>query len=210
MSKVGWWARWTLGLLAQSLDRLLLILRMVSGWKSFLGRRVDIITLLLGKVVEALSMTLLRDSDTLSCWRRRSLVPVWMMMCLGDSSCSSDNSSIALWVFGHQIFDTLLLGKSFFSSRNFPLESIRMTMSGFSLCCAGLVLVCAVGGDVVLVCGLEVEMGVGVACGTGGSWLFTESWMCSGLSSSACVSAPLSCDEEVSALLCSSELLYLL
>lgn len=80
MSRVGWWARWTLGLRAQSLDRLLLILWMVSGWKSFLGSRVDMTTLLLGKVVEAFSVTLLSDSDTLSCWLRRSLVPVWMMM----------------------------------------------------------------------------------------------------------------------------------
>ena len=66
--------------LAQSLDMLLLILWIVSGWKSFLGSRVDMTTQLLGKVVEAFSITLLSDSDTLSCWLRRSLVPVWMMM----------------------------------------------------------------------------------------------------------------------------------
>ncbi|KAK7879610.1 hypothetical protein WMY93_033676 [Mugilogobius chulae] len=56
-------ARWTLGLRAQFLDRLVLILRMVSGWKSLLGSKVDIITLLVGKVVEAFSMTLLKSRD---------------------------------------------------------------------------------------------------------------------------------------------------
>ena len=65
-----------LGLRTQSLDMLLLIPWMVSGWKSFLGSRVDMTTLLLGKVVEAFSITLLSDSDTLSFWLLRSLEPV--------------------------------------------------------------------------------------------------------------------------------------
>lgn len=138
ISRVGWWARWTLGLRIQSLDMLLLILWMVSGWRSFLGSRVDMTTLLLGKVVEAFSITPLSDSDTLSCWLLRSLEPVWMMMWLGDPSCSSDSRSMACWVFGHQILATVWVGKSLFSSMNLPLESMRMTMSGFPLCCAGL------------------------------------------------------------------------
>ena len=37
--------------------QLLLILWMVSGWKSFLVSRVDITTLLLGRVLEAFSIT---------------------------------------------------------------------------------------------------------------------------------------------------------
>ena len=65
-----------LGLRTQSLDMLLLILWMVSVWKSFLGSRVDMTTLLLGKVVETFSITLLSDPDTLSCWLFRSFEPV--------------------------------------------------------------------------------------------------------------------------------------
>ena len=42
MSRVGWWARWTLGLRTQALEMLLLILWMVSGWRSLLGSRVNI------------------------------------------------------------------------------------------------------------------------------------------------------------------------
>ncbi len=138
MSRVWWWARWMLGLRTQSLDMLLLILWMVSGWKNFLGLRVDMTTLLLGKVVEAFSITPLSDSETLSCWLPRSLERVWMMMWLGDPSLSSDSRSMACWVFRHQSFATVWFGKSFFSFRNLPLESMRMMMSGLSLCCAGL------------------------------------------------------------------------
>ena len=76
MSRVGWWARWTLGFRTQSLETLLLILWMVSGWKSFLGSRVDITTLLLGKVLEAFSIIRLSDYDALSCCVLSSLVPV--------------------------------------------------------------------------------------------------------------------------------------
>ncbi len=79
-------------------------------------------------------MTPLRDSDTLSCCVLSSLEPVWMMMWLGEPSCSSDSSSMACRLVGHHSFDTLWLGNSFFSFKNFPLESMRMTMSA---CCAG-------------------------------------------------------------------------
>lgn len=92
-------------------------------------------TLLLGKVVEAFSITLLSDSDTVSCWLLRSLVPIWMTWWLGDLSCSSDSRSMACWMFGHQILAAVCLGKSFFSFMILTLESMRITMSGFSLLC---------------------------------------------------------------------------
>lgn len=135
MSRAGWVARWTLGLRAQSLEMLLLILWMVSRWKCLLGSRVDNTTLLLGKVLDAFSMTPLRDSDTLSCCVLSSLEPVWMMMGLGEPSRSSDSSSLACRLVGHHSLDTLWLGNSLFSFKNFPLELMRMTMSG---CCVSL------------------------------------------------------------------------
>ncbi len=87
------------------------------------------IILLLGKVVEACSVTLLRESDTLSCRDRKSLVPVWMMVWLGEPSLVTVNSSRAVLALGHQIFSALCLGNGVCSSRNFPQESIRRIMS---------------------------------------------------------------------------------
>ena len=81
---------------------------MVSGWKSFLGSKVDITTLLLGKVLEAFSIIRLSDSDALSCCVLSSLVPVWMMMWLGEPRRSSDSSSMAH--FGH-----FVVGEQFLS-----------------------------------------------------------------------------------------------
>lgn len=55
-------------------------MEMVSGWKYFLGSRVNITTLLLWKVFDAFSITPLSDSDTRSCCVIGSLVPVWIIM----------------------------------------------------------------------------------------------------------------------------------
>ncbi len=56
----------------------------------------------LGKVSLAFSTTALRESDTRSCWLRRSLVPVWIIMWLGRPSWDSVRSSKALSVVGHR------------------------------------------------------------------------------------------------------------
>ncbi len=41
-------------------------------------------------------------------------------------------------MFGHQSLVTLCLGKSFFSSINFPFESIKRATSGFSIPSVGV------------------------------------------------------------------------
>src|SRR4029434_5993780 len=61
-----------------------------------------------------------------------------MMMWPGLPRCSSDSRSRALLVVGHPILIVLWFGNSLFSSKNFPFESIRRTIS--HLCCL-------VGGD---------------------------------------------------------------
>ncbi len=93
----------------------------------------------LGKVSLAFSTTALRESDTRSCWLRRSLVPVWIMMWLGRPSWDSVRSSRALSVVGHQSLTALCRGKSFFISMNLPFESMSRATSGSSVpVCAGL------------------------------------------------------------------------
>lgn len=119
------------------------------------------------------SMTLLRESASLSCWDLKSLVPVWMMMRLGEPSSGTVNSSRALLVLGHQVFSVLCLGNKVFSSRNFPLESMRRIMSALLPVC-----VCsdsAVGsgcGAVVVVSGLEL---------LAGGWLEAGPWTGAGV-----------------------------
>ena len=108
--------------------------------------------LLVGKVVEAFSIILLSESATFSCWDLRSLVPVWMIMWLGDPSSATVKSSRALWVLGHKIISTLCLWKRVCSSRNFPLESMSRMISALLPLCA-----CAVSVE----CGVE-STGAGV------------------------------------------------
>lgn len=67
-----------------------------------------------------------------------SFVPVWIRMWLGDPSCFLSRSSNALCVVGHQSLVALWFGKSFFSFRNLPFESMRRTMSALS----GLLVSC--------------------------------------------------------------------
>ena len=68
---------------------LTLTFSIVSRWMSVLGRRVEMTTWELGKVLDAFSITPLTDVATLSCCALRLLVPVCMMMWLGHPSCSS-------------------------------------------------------------------------------------------------------------------------
>ncbi len=110
-SRSGWWAKWTLGRIAQCLEMLEFILLIVLGWKSFLWSKVDRVIFELGKVSLAFSTTALRESDNRSCWLRRSLVPVWIIMWLGRPSWDSVRSSRALSVVGHQNLTALCRGK---------------------------------------------------------------------------------------------------
>ena len=116
------------------------------------------VILLVGKVVEAFLVILLRESATLSCWDLRSLVPVWMIIWLGDRSSATVKGSRALWVLGHQIYSTLCLGKSVCSSRNLPLESMSRIISALLPLC---------------VCAVSVECGESTGAGVG-AWLWLE------------------------------------
>lgn len=72
----------------------------VRGWKSFLGSKVDMTILELGKVWLAFSITALNDV-------------VWIRMWLGLPSWDSESSSKAVWMVGYQTLATLCLGKLF-------------------------------------------------------------------------------------------------
>lgn len=102
---------------------------MVRGWKSDLGRMVEITTLEVGKVCVAFMATRVTESATRSCCARRSFVPTWMMMWLGSPRFSLFSCCRAISVFGHQSFNVLWPGKSCFSLMNLPFESIKMMTS---------------------------------------------------------------------------------
>jgi hypothetical protein len=77
-----------------------------------------------------------------------------MIMWLGVPGWAVSSSYMALCVVGHHTFLVLCLGKRFFSSTNFPFESINRTMSasvssGLEGAEGGLV---GVGAGVWLVC----------------------------------------------------------
>ncbi len=122
-----------LGRRAQCLEMLEFILLIVLGCKSFLWSKLDRVIFELGKVSLAFSMTALRESDTLSSWLCRSLVPVWIMWLGWDSV----RSSRALSVVRYQNLTALCRGKSFFISINVPFESMSRATSGSSVlgCC---------------------------------------------------------------------------
>ncbi|RXM34596.1 Keratinocyte-associated protein 3 [Acipenser ruthenus] len=69
----------------------------------------------------------------LSCWACRSLVPVCVIMWLGEPRLDTDSSCRAFPVVGRNIFDTFRLGKRRCSLMSFPLESISRATS--ALCC---------------------------------------------------------------------------
>src|SRR4029434_6358616 len=82
-----------------------------------------------------------------------------MMMWPGLPRCSSDSRSRALLVVGHPILIVLWFGNSLFSSKNFPFESIRRTIS--HLCCL-------VGGDACSGGCCCLRGGLRSICGSGG------------------------------------------
>ncbi len=128
-----------------------------------------------GKVCLAFSTTALRESDTLSCWLLRSLVPVWMMMWLGWPSWDSVRSSRALLVLGHQCLTALCRGKSCFVYE-FP---IRINEQGyFWSFCAGWCWA-AVRWVLLVLCwgtGHEVLWWLW-AVWVGSLWVWTEGWV---------------------------------
>ena len=80
------------------------------------------------------------------------------MIWVGDPRCSSDSNSIARRIFWHLSFLTLWWGKSFFSSRYLPFESMSSAISRLK-CSWGLtVLLRAVGDGVLLVGGVSGEV----------------------------------------------------
>ena len=83
------------GRAAQLLEISMLISWMTCGGVSVLGRRVEIITLLSGNSLEALSATLVMASAVPRCRVWRSLVPVCTTMYWGLPSVSCLSSSMA-------------------------------------------------------------------------------------------------------------------
>lgn len=107
----------------------------VSGWKSFLGNRVDITILELGKVQHAFSVKALRDRASLSCCDLRSFVPVWIRMWLGEPRWDSERIFIAASVWTPK-FNHLVSRKIYFLISEFSIWPISNIIPAFavSLC----------------------------------------------------------------------------